>query len=303
MIINLILILLNVKFFLKFCNIFLAKTYINVKKLNKIALVDAVWLFEGFPDYAGNDEVLKWIADLEAKLGDEHEAAASYLKLEYLFPQSPYLLYSRYNRGLLLYQKLKLPQRARQVFEQIVSNYPESQFAGFSQFYIGEIYEKKIRNYDLAVENYMKLVQMDSLNQMVIPALKAVTEIQSGRLKDYSAAIQTLKIISRLPKISPDIALAALVDAAEIYERRLRDYQGAIDMELRIVTLFPDNEKVPDILYSAAELAEKKIQDDEQALKLLIEIREKHPNFKKKNTVNSKIKRLQEKLTPEDLSE
>jgi TolA-binding protein len=276
---------------------------LNVDKLNKVAFAEAVWFFEKFPDYSGCDEVAKWIADLQVELGDAHEAAASYLKLEYLFPQSPYLLHSRYNRGLLLYNKLKSPQEARRVFEQIIADYPESQFAGFSQYYVGEIYEKKEQNYDGAIESYLNLVAMDSLHQMAVPALKAVSKIQLDKQKDYPAAIQSLQILSRLPQVSPEVALDALMESAKIYESRLRDYQAAIDMDVRIVTLFPDNEEAPNILYSAAELAEKKLNDAEQALKLLTEISEKYPNTKKKNTVNSKIKKLQEKLTPEDLPE
>ena len=276
---------------------------LNVEKLKKVAFTEAVWFFEKFPDYSGTDEVLKWIADLQVELGDEHEAAASYLKLEYLFPESPYLLHCRYNRGLLLYKKLKLLQESRRVFEQIIVDYPESQFAGFSQFYVGEIYEKKEQNYESAVENYMNLVRMDSLHQMVIPALQAVAKIQLDRQKDYPAAIQALEIISRLPQVSPDVALEALTESAKIYESRLHDYQAAIDIEKRVVTLFPDDKSAPDILYSAAELAEKKLKDDGQALKLLTEIREKYPNCKKKNTVSSKIKKLQAKMTPENLSE
>ena len=75
------------------------------------------------------------------------EAEVSYQKIKYLYPNSPLIPNTLYSRGMLLYKKLKQPQQAIDVFNHVTTDYPESEFAGFSLFYLGELEEKKIKNY------------------------------------------------------------------------------------------------------------------------------------------------------------
>jgi TolA-binding protein len=64
-----------------------------------LILDDARKFLVQFPDDARQDSVLLAIAEVYARKGDKRETEASYLRLEYCFPESPLLPYARYCRG------------------------------------------------------------------------------------------------------------------------------------------------------------------------------------------------------------
>ena len=222
------------------------------------------------------------------------EAVASYLKLEYLYPNNPLLPYAHYNRARLLYQELSDNQNAIEVCSQIVSAYPASEYASASLFMLGEIKEKKTKDYDGAIAAYRKLV--DTYPQYVksVNALLSIGEINSKKLKNYSVAIIAYNEFIEKYQSSPR-GVEALEAIGDIYNENLKDYSKAAEYYGKIAELYPTYDKAPNMLLKAGALCEDKLSEHNKAIEYYQLVVDKYPESKKAGDAAKKIAKAKEK--------
>lgn len=248
-----------------------------------------------FPSDKRVDMVLRWTADVLTKKGDHREAAVSFLKLDYAYPESPLLPYTRYSRAVILYKELGENEKAVEVFTQVATAYPDSDYAGASLFMLGEIKQKKLKDYKGAIADYRKLVDVYPKNAKGVEALLAIADIHADKLAAPADAIAVYDEL--VEKYAADErGLKALEKAGDLYRGKLQDFTKAAEYYAKIAELYPNYEKAPDMLLRAGSLCEDKLKDYKKAVEYYEIILEKFPDHRMTSEAKRRIAKAQEKL-------
>ncbi len=259
-----------------------------------LILDDARKFLVQFPEDTRQDSVLLTIAEVYARKGDERETEASYLRLEYCFPESPLLPYARYCRGVILSKELGDHKRAIEILGAVVAEHPQSGYAAAAQLKIAEIKREKLKDYAGAVADYRKFIESKADSAKAVEALWAIAEIDANNLKDYNGAIQAYNEI--VEKYQADKRAAnAMEKIGDIYKDKLADYGKAAEQYAKIAEVFPDYEKAPDLLLKAGSVCEDKLKDDRRAAEYYRTIFEKFPKHKSADEAKKRIEKAQKK--------
>lgn len=267
----------------------------DVSNLYAWLLEEANKFISQFPSDTRMDMILRWSAEVLAKKGDHRQAAASYLKLDYAYPESPLLPNARYNRAVILYKELGENERAVEVFTQVVTAYPDSDCAGSSLFMLGEVKQKKLKDFKGAIADYRKLVDTYPKNTKVVDALFAIAEINTDKLAAPSDAIAVYdEIVAK--HASDERGIKALEKAGDLYRNKMADFGKAAEYYAKVAELYPTYEKAPDMLLKAGALCEDKLKDYKKAAFYYEIIVDKFPEHRMTAEAKSRLARAQERL-------
>jgi TolA-binding protein len=270
--------------------------YLDHSNLYKWTLNENKNFISRFPDDERIDKVLQWVADVQDKMGDHREAEASYLKLDYASPESPLLPEARYRRGAILYKELGENEKAVEVFSQLVSAFPDSElYAGSSLFMLGEIKQKKLKDYKGSIADYRKLVDTYPKNDLAVDAFFAMAELYEDKLATPTEAIKVYdEFVQKYP--GDERGIKALEKAADIYKStKMQDYAKAAEYYAKIAELFPTYEKAPDMLLRAGDLCEGKLKDPQKATLYYQMVVDKFPENRFAGEAKRRIGKLQAK--------
>jgi len=270
--------------------------YLDQSNLYKWTLNAGMKFISRFPEDARIDKVLQWVAEVQDKMGDHREAEASYLKLDYASPESPLLPEARYRRGVILYKALGENEKAVEVFSQIVTAFPDSEaYAGSALFMLGEIKQKKLKDYKGAIADFRKLVDTYPKNDLAVDAFFAMAELQEDKL---ATPTEALKIYDEFVQKYPgdERGIKALEKAADIYKStKMQDFAKAAEYYAKIAELFPTYEKAPDMLLRAGDLCEGKLKDPQKATEYYQLVLDKFPENRLAAEAKRRIGKLQAK--------
>ncbi|MGH7594896.1 MAG: tetratricopeptide repeat protein [bacterium] len=259
-----------------------------------VLLDDARKFLAQFAEDTRQDSVLLVIAELYARKGDERETEASYLRLEYYFPESPLLPYARFSRGVILSKELGDHKRAIEVLSEVVTKHPQSEHAATAQLEIAEIKREKLKDYAGAVADYRKFIESKADSAKAVEALWAIGETNLNNLKDYNGAIQAFSEIVEKHQADKRAA-SAMEKVGDIYKDKLADYGKAAEQYAQIAEVFPEYEKAPDLLLKAGALCEDKLKDDRRAAEYYRRTFEKFPKHKSADEAKKRIEKAQKK--------
>ena len=245
-----------------------------------------------FPNDARADIVARRRADAYAKAEKYREAALSYLRLDYLYPESALLPYARYTRGVILTKELGDHKAALEVLAQVTTVHAQSEYASSAQFMLGEVKREKTKDARGALVEYRKLVDTYPASEHVVAALFAMAAINANELKDYTAALAAYDEI--VAKHQADKrGSEALEKAAELLKDKAGDFNKAAEYYAKIAEVYPLYEKAPDMLLKAAALCEEKLQDTKKAADYYNLVVSKFPEHKKAEEARKKLAKLQ----------
>lgn len=238
------------------------------------------------------DTVARWSADAYAKAEKPREAALSYFRIDYLYPESALLPYARYARGVILSKELGDHKAALEVLAQVTTAHPQSEYASAAQFMLGEIKKEKTKDARGALVEYRKLVDTYPASDKVVPALFAIATINANELKDYPAALAAYDEI--VAKHQDDQrGSEALEKAANLHKDKTGDFSKAAEYYAQIAEVYPQDEKAPETLIKAATLCEEKLQDPKKAAEYYNRVVSKYPDHKKADEARKKLAKLQ----------
>jgi len=273
--------------------LYLAATLDNAE-VYAVILNDAKTFLIQFPDDARQDSVLLAIAELYAKKGDEHEAEASYLRLEYGYPESPLLPYAGYARGVILSKDLGEHKRAIEVLGEVVTKHPQSEHATAALFKMAEIKKEKTKDYAGAIADYRKFIESNTDSAKIVEARWAIAEVNFENLKDYNGAIAAYNEIVEKHKTDKR-AVTAMEKIGDIYKDKLADYSRAAEQYATIAKVFPYYEKAPEMLLKAGTVCEDKLKDYKRAGDYYAFILEKFPKHKSADEARKRIEKMKAK--------
>lgn len=275
-----------------FYNYLDALVSLESNKLQLEIAQEAAAFHTNFPNDARSDAVARWRAEAFAKAEKYREAALSYLRFEYLYPESALLPYVRYSRGVLLSKELGEHKAALDVLAQVVTAHAQSEYAPSAQFMLGEIKREKTKDHRAALVEYRKLVDIYPASENVVPALFAMAAINANELKDYAAALAAYDEIVAKPQADKR-GSEALEKAAELLKDKVADFNKAAEYYAKIAEVYPLYERAPDMLLKAAALAEEKLKDTKRAADYYNLVISKFPEHKKAEEARKKLAKLQ----------
>ena len=233
----------------------------------------------GYTKEAKNvDQLYFWIGDIYSKLSDEHQAIFSYKRIQFLAPQSILIPQALFQIGYLQYEETGEYEKAKDTFVSLIAAHPETPIAGDAQFYLAELYEKKLDNPDEAVANYRVLVETYPDNKYAVEALKRVAEIMADKERYEESIASYHQIFELYPK--SEYAPEAVLEMESIYRKKMENYEKAIEILKLYSSQYPQREDASERLYDAAEIYADDL-NNKQAL--LIPIRKSSRIFQIQN--------------------
>jgi TolA-binding protein len=264
-----------------------------IEDINKILQGEITHYLQIYVSDAKNiDQLLYWHAELYEKARDWEEAVSSYLKLKYLVPESSLLAQTLFKIAYLQYTETKQYEEAKANFSQLLSDYPEAYIAGDAQFYLAEMYQDELDNDQEAINNYLLLIESYPKNKNAVEALKRVAKIHEDQDK-YEQTISTYyQIFELYPDHS--YTPQALLEIEVLYRRKLKNYSKAIEMLKLYTSQYPTRKDAAERLYDAAKLFKDELKEKQAAIDTYNEVIAKFPDSKYAKRAKSQIEDLLE---------
>jgi len=129
---------------------------------------------------------------------------------------------NKWNKAMDMLENKKLKDSIT-IFNEIINNHPQSEYAIKSQFQIAEIYLNEKKNYDIAIEEFDKVINLSPSSTEAKNALFMISYIHNNYLNGYSnAIINYKKFLNKYPNDD-------LVPSVEYELKGLEQYQLQID--------------------------------------------------------------------------
>ena len=236
-------------------------------------------LFLGFyPGIFQADKIIYWQAQTYHALEEYHNEILTYQKIPVMFPESEYIPNCKYNLaevttnqlelyapgaeryaafraefadhtmapGALLAEatiysrNLKEYRRASGLFRELADTYPESDLAPIALFDFATLSRDRLSSEAQALAVYEEILSNYGQDQNAgIPALEGLATISRESGQFEAAVVYYLDIRERFPEAN-EAAVAAIIEAADIYERDLKNLDAAIHTLHIVLDNYPD---------------------------------------------------------------
>lgn len=252
-----------------------------------------------------SDLALSHLGKIYEEKGDITEAMASYVKVLFLYPQSPYksewaqLIWSAVtnkkflsghnnevikidkNRSLkdgyydYLFFLINLDQPSLGKWllsscREYLQLFPEDKKNDQVLFWIANIYEKMGKQKE-ADASYLKLEMLYPESKLLARSLFRRSKILCSKFKQYEEAVVLLdRIVTKYPESK--IAANALFQMATIKEKRQKAYTQAIADYYNLVKNYPEDKKVIQALFTIARINYKKLKNYSETISAYNEI-------------------------------
>lgn len=232
--------------------------------------------FNRFQTYAGNDGLRLALGDLHQKKGEYLAARLGYEKMIQMHPFSPLLPRAKRSLGGVLADNLKQYDKAIEVYQDVAASFPGNDEAWTAYTRLPALAERQ-KKYDLAVEIYEKIIELYPDRGEAYNSYKAEARVLREDLKKFPEAVAVLNRLADKYKGENAKAIEALLLAAEIYRKDIKDAEGEVKMYDRIVAEYETDPQAPKALYASGEVYEK-AKDTEKAKEYYLKIGGKYPD-------------------------
>jgi len=232
--------------------------------------------FNRFPDYPGNDSLRLALADLHRKKGKYLAARLDCEKMIQLYPSSALLARAKMSLAGLLADNLKDYDKAIDAYRDIAASFPGADEAWAAYSRLPALAERQ-KKYELAVEIYEKIIELYPDKTEVLNSYKAEARLLREDLRKFPEAAAVLNRLADKYKGESVKCIDALLLAAEIYRKDLKDTEGEVKMYDRIAAEYEAAILAPKALYAAGDVYSK-AKDSEKAREYYQKILEKYPD-------------------------
>lgn len=235
----------------KTLNEILEKSYFGLAwsylKLNDIE--SSVKNFEAIRDKTDNKTVkisaLTQIGDAYQDVGELEKSIQVYDQILTNYPESQYADYVQYRQGIALLKNDKI-EAATLSFHSLRSNFPNSKYLVDVNYYLAVSYFKK-SNWTLAKHQILEFLNTLSPDSELGPESLYILGLSQFNLKEYENAIESFKKIIKNYPFKKDILRTAEIGIAKsFYENK--QIEEAIKHFNQIIVKYPDSEETQESL-------------------------------------------------------
>lgn len=207
-----------------------------------------------FPLREGNDALRLALADLHQAQKEYLKAAHAYEKMIRIHPDSRDVARAKLSYAVTLTDNLKQHDKAITVLQDITANYQGSEQAKAAYARLPALAEKQ-KKYQLAVDVYEEIIERYPDSGEAAAAYGEEARVLREEMKKFPDAIAVLTRLA--DKYKGEQALGALLLAAEIYRKDLKDVAGEVAMYDRVVAEYDSDPRALKSLFAAAEVFDK----------------------------------------------
>ena len=232
--------------------------------------------FNRFPDFSRSDSLRLALADLHRKKGKYLAARLDCEKTIRLYPSSALLARAKMSLAGLLADNLKDYDKAIEAYRDIAASFPGADEAWAAYSRLPALAERQ-KKYELAVEVHEKIIELYPDRPETLNSYKAEARLLREDLKKFTEAVAVLNRLADKYKGESVKCIDALLLAAEIYRKDLKDAEGEVKMYDRIAAEYEADPQAPKALYAAGDVYSK-AKDGEKAREYYQKILEKYPD-------------------------
>jgi len=232
--------------------------------------------FNRYPDFSKSDSLRLALADLHQKKGKYLAARLDCEKMIQLYPSSALLARAKMSLAGLLADNLKDYDKAIEAYRDIAASFPGADEAWAAYSRLPALAERQ-KKFELAVEIHEKIIELYPDKTEALNSYKAEARLLREDLKKFPEAVAVLNRLADKYKGESVKCIDALLLAAEIYRKDLKDTEGEVKMYDRIAAEYEADPQAPKALYAAGDVYSK-AKDSEKAREYYQKILEKYPD-------------------------
>ncbi|MDE2292194.1 MAG: tetratricopeptide repeat protein, partial [Elusimicrobia bacterium] len=185
---------------------------------------------------------------------------------------------------------LRDPKKAIDAYQGVVRRFPDAPEVQGALAASARLFSDKLRQYDLALEMDERIVDKFPKTKASLDALKDMARLQREHLGRPEKAIDTLRKLSAMH--GGQDGVDALLSAADIARRDLKDYQRQADILEQVASDYAASKEAPQALFDAAGVYEKDLQDTPKAVDAYKAVVDKFPDTKLARKAKAKAEKL-----------
>ena len=232
--------------------------------------------FNRYPDFSKSDSLRLALAELHQKKGKYLAARLDCEKMILLHPSSALLARAKMALAGLLADNLKDYDKAIDAYRDIAASFPGADEAWAAYSRLPALAEKQ-KKYELAVEIHEKIIELYPDKTEALNSYRAEARLLREDLRKFPEAVAVLNRLADKYKGESVKCIDALLLAAEIYRKDLKDAEGEVKMYDRIAAEYEADPQAPKALYAAGDVYSK-AKDGEKAREYYQKILEKYPD-------------------------
>ena len=215
--------------------------------------------FKRFKDYEDIDRLELMLGDLHRSNKNPYAALMQYEKVWEVYPNTKYKAASLRMQGDIYASELKDYERARNIYEKVLNDFPTSVERPTAYYHLA-LMEEGQKEYQEALDHLgyaAKLYQEQGNNNSLYDVLLFKAEIQEKRLKDFDGAVKTLKQTATLFKNKEEKYRETQFKLANLYHSRLKDSTLERKAYEDFLKTYPNSKHADKALFEAANLAKE----------------------------------------------
>ena len=248
-----------------------------------------------YPGVVQTDRVLFWLAQAYEELGEDHQASLTYQKLQTLYPVSSHLPLALLSQAEIVSNRLEMPETGIERYQAFIERYPNHTEAPRALLDQAILFEESLKDYHQAGSLYRRLADEYPGDPVAPLGLFRYGVLLREHLGSPSGATAVYEEILQAYGDDPDHGIPALENLARI-AYRLEQFDGAIVYYLDIPERYPDaQEPCVTAILEAADIYQGKLKNLDAAIHTLHMILDDYPGYQGIKSVQKQVQKLQKK--------
>ena len=231
-----------------------------------------------FPEHPEGDKLQAALARLYAANEKPATAMLAWRKILALFPDGALRPAAQLAIGDLYAEALRDPKKAIDAYQELIDKYHQASEVQSALDGSARLFEEKLKQYDLAVEMEERVAKDFPKTAASLKALKTIARLQRELLAKPEEAIKTEQRLSTMH--GGQDGVDALLRAAEIARRDLKDYTRQAALLHQIADDYASAKEAPQALYDAAGIYDADLVNAAMAIDTYKEVAAKYPKHK-----------------------
>ncbi len=253
-------------------------TALNLKDSYRPLLAEYTSFFSRFPVYEESDKMELMLGDLHRQNKNYQAALMQYKKVYDIYPSTKYKAASLRMVGDVYAGDLKDYVTAMEYYQRVLKEFPTTVERAATYNHMAILSDSR-KDYDNAVTYAAKAGEIYLENNRTNEAyevLRYKADIQENRLKNYTAAVDTLKNIAKTFQKEQEKFIDTSFEIARVNGKRLKDPYGELSAYQDVFLYYPSAQRAPQAMYEAGQISEK-IGEDAKAMDVYQKLIIAHP--------------------------
>jgi len=258
-------------------------------------LTESELFMELYPGIFQSDKITYWQAQTYHALEEYHNEILTYQKIPVMFPESEYIPDCKYNMAEVTTNQLELYAAGADGYAAFRAEFPDHDTAPAALLAEATIYSKKLKEYRRASDLLRELADTYPESDLAPIALFNHAGLSRNNLASTAQALAVYEEILSVYGQDQNIGIPALEGLASI-SRASGQYEAAVVYYLDIHDRFPESDEAAvEAILEAAQIYEKNLKNLDAAIHTLHMVLDNYPNYPGNRSLTKKVQKLQKK--------